>query len=69
MDLEANLQNGFYCLTSGSLLALAKNYSYIEHFYAAGKMTVCNSSPFMEWLSTTLQQSYFKCTDLLKEYS
>lgn len=32
-DLEANLQNGFHCLTHP---VLGKNYSYIEHFYTVG---------------------------------
>lgn len=35
-DLEANLQNGFHCLTSVSDPILGKNYSYTEHFYTAG---------------------------------
>lgn len=70
MDLEANLQNGFHCLMSVSLCALAKSYSHIEHFYGAGKATICNNSLFMEWLSTKLPQSCFsKYTDLLKEDS
>lgn len=36
IDLEANLQNGFHCLTSVLYPVLGKNYSYIEHFYTAG---------------------------------
>lgn len=35
-DLEANLQNGFHCLTSVLYPVLGKNYSYIEDFYTAG---------------------------------
>lgn len=43
-DLEANLQNGFHCLTSVSYPVLGKNYSYIEHFCTAGlRITILHS--------------------------
>lgn len=61
-DLEANLQNGFHCLTSVSDPILGKSYSYIEHFLYC--RTAYKNSAFKEWLSTATPQSYF-----LKVYS
>lgn len=55
-DLEANLQNGFHRLTSVSNPVLGKNYSYIEHFYAAGlRITILYSRSGYPYSS----QSYF----------